>query len=102
MSSKVGVAASATVQSAEFKVFECLCSEYDCSASFPVISKRTDLFPSEFKDVEAWFRSKKGSFLITEDDHGNNFKTIIYLFWSLLDLSKSGSIKENSHHVSLK
>ena len=70
MSSKVGVAASATAQSAEFKVFECLCSEYDCSASFPVISKRTDLFPSEFKDVEAWFRNKKGSFIITEDDHG--------------------------------
>ena len=70
MSSKVGVAASATAQSAEVKVFECLCSEYDCSASFSVISKRTDLFPSEFKDVEAWFRSKKGSFLITEDDHG--------------------------------
>ncbi|CAH3146943.1 unnamed protein product [Porites lobata] len=70
MSSKVGVAASATAQSAEVKVFECLCSEYDCSASFSVISKRTNLFPSEFKDVEAWFRSKKGSFLITEDDHG--------------------------------
>ena len=70
MSSKVGVAASAPAQPAEVKVFECLCNEYDCSASFSVISKRTDLFPSEFKDVEAWFRSKKGSFLITEDDHG--------------------------------
>ena len=70
MSSKVGVAASATAQPAEVKVFECLCNEYDCSASFSVISKRTDLFPSEFKDVEAWFRRKKGSFLITEDDHG--------------------------------
>ena len=69
MSSKVGVAASATAQPAEIKVFECLCNEYDCSASFSMISKRTDLFPSEFKDVEAWFRSKKGSFLITEDDH---------------------------------
>ena len=70
MSSKVGVAASATAQPAEVKVFECLCNEYDCSASFPVISKRTDLFLSKFKDVEAWLRSKKGSFLITEDDHG--------------------------------
>ena len=70
MSSKVGVAASAPAQPAEVKVFECLCNEYDCSASFSVISKRTDLFPTEFKDVEAWFRSKKGSFLITEDDHG--------------------------------
>ena len=70
MSSKVGVTASSPAQPAEVKVFEYLCSEYDCSASFSVISKRTDLFPSEFKDVEAWFRSKKGSFLITEDDHG--------------------------------
>ena len=70
MSSIVGVAASAPAQPAEVKVFECLCKEYDCSASFSVISKRTDLFPSEFKDIEAWFRGKKGSFLITEDDHG--------------------------------
>ena len=70
MSSKVGVGASAPAQPAEVKVFECLCNEYDCSASFSVISKRSDFFPSEFKDVEAWFRSKKGSFLITEDDHG--------------------------------
>ena len=70
MSSKVGVTASAPAQPAEVKVFEYLCNEYDCSASLSVISKRTDLFPSEFKDVEAWFRNKKGSFLITEDDHG--------------------------------
>ena len=54
----------------ETKVFECLCKEYDCSASFAVISKRTDLFPREFNSVESWFRKKKGSFLITEDDQG--------------------------------
>ena len=70
MSSKVGMAASAICQPVEVKVFECLCNEYDCSASFSVISKRTDLFPSDFRDVEAWFRNKKGSFLITEDDQG--------------------------------
>ena len=70
ISSKVAVAASATAKPAEVKVFECLCKEYDCCASFSVISKRTDLFPSEFKDIESWFCSRKGSFLITEDDHG--------------------------------
>ena len=54
----------------EQKVFECLCKEYDCSVSFSVIAKRTDLFPNEFKDIESWFRRKKGSFRLTEDDRG--------------------------------
>ena len=52
----------------EMKVFECLCKDYDCSASFAVISKRTDLFPCEFNNVDSWFRQKKGSFMITEDN----------------------------------
>ncbi|XP_073241982.1 uncharacterized protein [Porites lutea] len=93
MSSIVGVAASAPAQPAEVKVFECLCNEYDCSASFSVISKRTDLFPSEFKDVEAWFRSKKGSFLITEDDHGKITKVDAFSTKARLCLSYN-----NSHH----
>ena len=54
----------------EQKVFECLCKEYDCSVSFPVIAKRTDLFPNEFKDIESWFRRKNGSFRLTENDRG--------------------------------
>ena len=54
----------------EQKVFECLCKEYDCSVSFSVIAKRTDLFPNEFKDIESWFRRKKGSFRLTENDRG--------------------------------
>ena len=54
----------------EQKVFECLCKEYDCSVSFSVIAKRTDLFPSEFEDIESWFRRKKGSFRLTENDRG--------------------------------
>ena len=93
MSSKVGVAASAPAQPAEVRVFECLCNEYDCSASFSVISKRTDLFPSEFKDVEAWFRSKKGSFLITEDDHGKITQVDAFSTKARLCLSYN-----NSHH----
>ena len=54
----------------EQKVFECLCKEYDCSVSFSVIAKRTDLFPNEFKDIESWFRRKKGSFRLRENDRG--------------------------------
>ena len=54
----------------EQNVFECLCKEYDCSVSFSVITKRTDLFPNEFKDIESWFRRKKGSFRLTENDRG--------------------------------
>ena len=54
----------------ERDVFECLCREYNCSVSFSVIAKRTDLFPSEFKNIESWFRKKKGSFLLTENDRG--------------------------------
>ena len=54
----------------EQKVFECLCKEYDCSVSFSVIVKRTDLFPNEFKDIDSWFRRKKGSFRLTENDRG--------------------------------
>ena len=54
----------------EQKVFECLCKEYDCSVSFSVIAKRTDLFPNEFKDIESWLRRKKGSFRLTENDGG--------------------------------
>ena len=54
----------------ERKVFECLCKEYDCSVSFSVIAKRKDLFPAEFKDIESWFRKRKGSFLFTENCEG--------------------------------
>ncbi|XP_022793155.1 uncharacterized protein LOC111332135 [Stylophora pistillata] len=54
----------------ERKVFECLCKEYNCSVTFSVISKRTDLFPAGFKDVESWFRKRKGSFLILENPDG--------------------------------
>jgi len=54
----------------EQKVFECLCKEYDCSVSFSVIAKRTDLFSNEFKDLESWFRRKKSSFRLTENDRG--------------------------------
>ena len=68
--SSKGAAAGTCREPSELKVFECICSEYDCSASFSVISERRDLFPCGFNDVESWFRKKKGSFLITEDDKG--------------------------------
>ena len=68
--SSKGGAVGTCREPSELKVFECICSEYDCSASFSVISERRDLFPCGFNDVESWFRKKKGSFLITEDDKG--------------------------------
>ena len=77
ISSKEAAAASSREPS-ELKVFECLCKDYDCSASFPVICKRTDLFPPKFKSVEAWFRKKRGSFLITEDDQGMITQVVAY------------------------
>jgi len=46
-----GVAVSSSEPS-QVKVLEYLSEEYDCSASLPVISKRTDLSPSEFQDME--------------------------------------------------
>ena len=50
MPCKEGVAVSSSEPS-KVKVLEYLSKEYDCSASLPVISKRTDLSP-EFQDVE--------------------------------------------------
>ena len=67
--SSEGIAAVTSLEPSDTKVFECLCKEYGCSASFAKISKRTDLFPGNL-NVEAWFRKKAGSFLITEDGHG--------------------------------
>ena len=50
----------------ERQVFESLCTEYDCSASFTAIGKRTDLFPHGLESAESWFRRTKGNFLITD------------------------------------
>ena len=63
-------AAVTACEPSERKVFECLCKEYNCSVSFSEIAKRTDLFPNGFTDIESWFRKKKGSFLLTENDRG--------------------------------
>ena len=52
----------------ERQIFECLCTEYDCSASFTAIAKRKDLFPYGLESAETWFRRTKGSFLISESD----------------------------------
>ena len=52
----------------ERQVFESLCTEYDCSASFAAIARRRDLFPHGEDSAESWFRRTKGSFLITESD----------------------------------
>ena len=51
MPCKEGVAVNSSEPS-KVKVLEYLSEEYDCSASLPVISKRTDLSPSEFQDME--------------------------------------------------
>ena len=51
MPCKEGVAVSSSEPS-KVKVLEYLSEGYDCSASLPVISKRTDLSPSEFQDME--------------------------------------------------
>ncbi|XP_068694759.1 zinc finger CCCH-type antiviral protein 1-like isoform X2 [Montipora foliosa] len=54
----------------EINVFEVLCKEYQCSVPFSVISKRTDIFPHEMKNIDKWFRKRKGSFWISESDRG--------------------------------
>ena len=54
----------------EQQVFECLCTEYDFSASFSAIGKRTDLFPHGPYSAESWFLKRKGSFLIIENEKG--------------------------------
>ena len=81
----------ASYEISERKVFECLCKEFQCSASFSLISKRTDLFPKEFNDVEAWFRRRKGSFFITESDNGTILKVDAYSVRARLCLSYNGS-----------
>ena len=70
--SSKGTAAVTSLEPSEMKVFDCLCKEYGCSASFAKISKRKDLFPGNLNNVDAWFRKKTGSLLITEDDHGSS------------------------------
>ncbi|XP_068723246.1 uncharacterized protein [Montipora capricornis] len=62
----------------EMKVFETLCKEYQWSVSFSVISKRRDLFPREFKNVEGWFRKMKVGFLLTESEHGMILQVAAY------------------------
>ena len=51
MKSKEGIAVSSSEPS-KVKVLEYLAEEYDCSASLQVISKRKDLPPYEFQDME--------------------------------------------------
>ena len=89
--SSKGTAAVTSLEPSEIKVFECLCKEYGCSASFAKISNRTDLFPGNFNNVDAWFRKKTGSFLITEDDHGMILQVDAYSTKARLCLSYNSS-----------
>ena len=89
--SSKGTAAVTSVEPSEMKVFECLCKEYGCSASFTKISKRTDLFPGTFNKVEAWFRKKTGSFLITEGGQGMILQVNAYSTKARLCLSYNSS-----------
>ena len=52
----------------EWQVFQTLCREYDCSASFKEIARRPDLFPHGISSAESWFRKTRGNFLIKESD----------------------------------
>ena len=52
----------------EWQVFQTLCREYDCSASFKEIARRPDLFPHGISSAESWFRRTRGNFLIKESD----------------------------------
>ena len=52
----------------EWQVFQTLCREYDCSASFKEIARRLDLFPHGIGSAESWFRKTRGNFLIKESD----------------------------------
>ena len=97
-------AAVTSLERSEMKVFECLCKEYGCSASFAKISKRADSFPGNFNNVEAWFRKKTGSFLITEDDQGMIVQVDAYSTKARLCLSYNSSFqgkctRENCSHL---
>ena len=52
----------------KWQVFQTLCREYDCSASFKEIARRPDLFPHGIRSAESWFRRTRGNFLIKESD----------------------------------
>ena len=52
----------------KWHIFQTLCREYDCSASFKEIAKRSDLFPHGISSAESWFRRTVGNFLIKESD----------------------------------
>ena len=52
----------------KWHIFQTLCREYDCSASFKEIAKRPDLFPHGISSAESWFRRTVGNFLIKESD----------------------------------
>ena len=52
----------------KWQVFQTLCREYDCTASFKEIARRPDLFPHGIKSAESWFRRTMGNFLIKESD----------------------------------
>ena len=52
----------------KWHVFQTLCREYDCSASFKEIARRPDLFPHGISSAESWFRKTRGNFLIKESD----------------------------------
>ena len=102
--SSKGTAPVTSLERFEVKVFECLCKEYGCSASFEKISKRTDLFPGNFNNIEAWFRKKTGSFLITEDDQGMIVQVDAYSTKARLCLSYNSSFhgectRENCSHL---
>ena len=88
--SSKGTAAVTSLEPSEMKIFECLCKEYGCSASFAKIFKRKDLFPG-YLNVDAWFRKKTGSFLITEDDHGIILQVDAYSTKARLCLSYNSS-----------
>ena len=52
-------------------LFECLCKEYNCSAPFPVLQKREDLWLSNMEDARSWLRARTDKFVTIEDDRGS-------------------------------
>ena len=51
-------------------MFDCLVTKHKSVVKFSVITAHEDLFPSEFTDKEAWFRERRNTFLVSENEKG--------------------------------
>ncbi|XP_068694756.1 uncharacterized protein [Montipora foliosa] len=81
----------------KWHVFQCLCTEYDCSTSFTAIGSRTDLFPHGIESARSWFRRTEGSFLVTDSDTTEGEISRVEAFSSDLRLCLSWIERQTCH-----